>query len=177
MGGVDSSKSSVGNSVTNSSIGGSNSGIGVSSIGTSIGTSNRESSIAIGGIVGFSLGLGLSLGHMDNSSRVGNIPASTSIASSNSGNSSRGQTIDAHRGRGAQTGITSSKAKAIGISSVGTISTSTINTGTINTGTIDTSNWKTSIAICCIVWISFGLSHGTSGQTYDSQELVHLDFV
>merc|ERR1711892_622403 len=139
---------------------------------------------------------------MDNSSRVGNIPASTSIASSNGGDSSRGQAIDAHRGRGAQTSITSGKAKTIGISSVGTISTSTINTSTIststistssihtctintstihtstiNTSTIGTSDWKTSIAICCIVRVSFGLSHGTSGQTYDSQEFVHVDFV
>merc|ERR1712021_275426 len=176
MGGVNSSKSSVGNSVTNSSIGGSNSGIGVSSIGTSIRTSNRESSIAVGGIVGFSLGLSLSLGHVDNSSRVGNISASTSIASSNCGNSSRGQTIDAHRGRGAQPGVTSGMAKAIRISSIGTISTSTINTSTINTCTIDTSDWKASIAICCIVRIGFGLSHGTSSQTYNSQEFVHVDF-
>merc|ERR1711892_325185 len=89
MGGVDSSKTSVGNS---------------------IGTSNRESSIAVGGIVGVSLGFSLSLGHMDNSSRVGNISASTSIASSNSGDSSRGQAIDANRSRGAQAGITSGKA-------------------------------------------------------------------
>merc|ERR1712123_277672 len=124
---------------------------------------------------------------MDNSSRVGNIPASTSISASNCGNSSRGEAIDAHRGRGAQTGVTSGKAKTIGISSVGTISTSTINTSTIstssihtstiNTSTIGTSDWKTSIAICGIVRVSFGLSHGTSGQTYDSQEFVHVDFV
>merc|ERR1711892_1174156 len=112
---------------------------------------------------------------MDNSSRVGNIPTSTSIASSNGGNSSRGQAIDAHRGRGAQTGITSSMAKTIRISSVGTIhtstiSTSSIHTSTINTSTIGTSDWKASIAICCIVRVSFGLSHGTSSQTYDSQE-------
>merc|ERR1712123_66123 len=88
-------------------------------------------------------------------------------------------------------------AKAIGISSIGTISTSTIYTSTINTSTIGTStintstigtssintsaigtsDWKASIAICGIVRVSFGLSHGTSGQTYDSQELVHVDFV
>merc|ERR1712106_339641 len=128
-----------------------------------------ESSIAVGGIVGVSLGLSLSLGHVDNSSRVGNIPASTSIASSNGWHSSRGQAIDAHRGGGTHTGITSGKAKTIGICSVGTISTSTINTSTINTspigistvgtiststintGTINTSSIGTSIAICSIV--------------------------
>merc|ERR1712106_1090158 len=112
-------------------------------MGTSISTSNRESSIAIGGIVGVSLGLSLSLGHVYN------------------------QTIDAYRGRGAQTGVTSSMAKAIRISSIGTstISTSTINTSTINTSTIGTSNWKASIAICGIVRVGFGLSHSTSGQT------------
>merc|ERR1711935_465677 len=105
---------------------------------------------------------------MDNSSRVGNIPASTSIASSNGGNSSRGQTIDANRSRGAQTGVTSSKAKAIGISPVGTISTSTINTSTIGTGigvgTIGsipkTSSGIRIGTIGSIVGISFRLSLG-----------------
>merc|ERR1712128_372688 len=90
---------------------------------------------------------------MDNSSRVGNISASTSIASSNSGHSSRG------------------------ISYIGTINTSTIGTSSINTSAIGTRDWKASIAICGIVRVGFGLSHGTSGQTYDSQELVHVDFV
>jgi len=51
----------------------------------------RVSSVSIGRVeeswvsLGISLSLGLSLGNMDDSSRVGDISASTSVSSSNSG--------------------------------------------------------------------------------------------
>ena len=50
MGGVDSSKRSVGNSMTNSSIGGSNSGMGVGTIGSIEKTSSSNSGIGVGTI-------------------------------------------------------------------------------------------------------------------------------
>merc|ERR1712106_1284623 len=43
------------------------------------------------------LSLGLTLGNMDNTGRVGNISASTGISSGNSGESSRGQTGNSYR--------------------------------------------------------------------------------
>merc|ERR1719147_437353 len=93
--------------------------IGVSPIGSSraqtIGTS-----IAIGSVVGISLSLSLSLGDMDNSGRVGDIPPSSSIASSKGGESSRGETIDADSSRGAHASVASSVAETIGVGSVGT---------------------------------------------------------
>ena len=45
---------------------------------------------------------------MDNSSRVGNIASSTSIGSSNSGDSSRGESSNVHRGGGGNASIASS---------------------------------------------------------------------
>ena len=152
-------------------------GVGVSSVGTigvgvGVGTVGGTSiavggtSITVGGVVGLSFSLGLSLGHVDNSSRVGNIPASTSIAASKGGHSGRSEAIDAHSGRGAHTGVASGKAQAVGVSSIGTVGTSTINTSGIGA-----SNWEASIAVGGIVRVGFGFSHGTSGQTYDSLEL------
>merc|ERR1719147_159124 len=91
--------------------------IGVCSIGSSItqtiGTSIAETSIAIGSVVGISLSLSLSLGDMNNTPRVGGIPSSSSIASSNSRESGRGETIDIDCSRVTHTGIASSIAKTI----------------------------------------------------------------
>ena len=58
--------------------------------------------------IGISLSLGLPLGNMDNSGRVGNIASSTSIGSSNSGDSSRGKSSNVHRGRRRDTSVASS---------------------------------------------------------------------
>merc|ERR1719147_593493 len=120
--------------------------IGVSPIGSSIaqtiGTSIAETSIAIGSVVGISLSLSLSLGDMDNSGRVGDIPPSSSIASSKGGESSRGETI--------------------GVGSVGT---------SVGVAGIASK----AIAVGSVVGVSIGLSHGASGQTHNSQELVHVE--
>ena len=70
MGGVDSSKRSVGNSMTNSGIGGSNLGMGVGTIGSIEKTSSSNSGIGVGtissigvstrgGIVGISICLSI----------------------------------------------------------------------------------------------------------------------
>jgi len=124
--------------------------IGVSPIGSSIaqtiGTSIAETSIAIGSVVGISLSL--SLGNMNYSPRVGNIPSGTSIASSNSRDSSRGKTIDVDSSRVTHTSIASSIAKTIGVSSIGSSIAQTIGT----------SIAETSIAIGSVVGISLSLS-------------------
>merc|ERR1712002_657262 len=75
----------------------SNSMVAISSIVSSI----MSKAIPIS-VVG--LGLSLPLGHMDGSSRVGNIAASSSIAKS-SRDSSRGMASNGHRGRRGDTGI------------------------------------------------------------------------
>merc|ERR1712058_181651 len=53
---------------------------------------------SIGMVKSFSIsfGLSLTLGNMDNSSRVGNISASTGISTMNSRDGSRGSTMDAY---------------------------------------------------------------------------------
>ena len=73
-------------------------------------SSIAESGIAqtIGTIEGISISLSLPLGNMDNSGRVGNIASSTSIGSSNSGDSSRGKSGNVHRGRRRDTSVASS---------------------------------------------------------------------
>merc|ERR1711937_1000814 len=138
--------------------------IGVSSIGSSIAqtisTSIAETSIAIGSVVGISLSL--SLGDMDNSGRVGDIPPSSSIASSKGGESSRGKTIDADSSRGAHASVASSVAETIGVGSVGT---------SVGVASIASK----AIAIGSVVGVSISLSHGASGQTHNSQELVHVE--
>merc|ERR1719397_1354547 len=61
-------------------------------------TGIRWETVTIGGVeqgwvgLSLSLGIGLSLGNMDNSGRVGNIPASTSVTSSDSGDGSISET-------------------------------------------------------------------------------------
>merc|ERR1712089_100266 len=59
-------------------------------------------------VVGISISISLPLGDMNGSSRVGDIASSSSVKSSDSRDSSRGQASDVHRGRGRDTGISSS---------------------------------------------------------------------
>merc|ERR1719348_693522 len=54
------------------------------------------------------ISISLPLGDMDSSSRVSNITSSSSVKSSDSRGSSRGQASNVHRGRGRHTGISSS---------------------------------------------------------------------
>merc|ERR1719292_124330 len=68
--------------------------------------------------------ISLPLGDMDGSSRVSNITSSSSVKSSDSRDSSRGQASDVHRGRGRDTGISSSMVDAISESSVSQTSVS-----------------------------------------------------
>merc|ERR1711937_346220 len=128
--------------------------IGVSPIGSSItqtiGSSIAETSIAIGSVVGISLSLSLSLGDMDNSGRVGDIPPSSSIASSKGGESSRGKTIDADSSRGAHASVSSSVAETIGVGSVGT---------SVGAASVASK----AITIGSVVGVSISLSHGASG--------------
>merc|ERR1712177_73444 len=73
------------------------------------------------------MSLSLSLGDMDGSSRVGDITSSSSVKSSDSRDSSRGQASDVHRGRRRDTGISSSMVDAIsksGVSEAGVSETS-----------------------------------------------------
>ena len=73
-------------------------------------SSIAESSVAqtVGTIEGISISLSLPLGNMDNSGRVGNIASSTSIGSSNSRKSSRGESSNVYRGRRGDAGVASS---------------------------------------------------------------------
>merc|ERR1712082_520844 len=79
-------------------------------------TSVSQSSVSESGVsktvsssvVGISISLSLPLGDMNGSSRVGDITSSSSVKSSDSRDSSRGQASDVHRGRGRDTGISSS---------------------------------------------------------------------
>jgi len=73
-------------------------------------TSISVSSISVGSIKEsrVSLGLSLTLGNMDNSSGVGDITASTSISTGNSGDGSRSKTSDVGAGRWAVGSISSS---------------------------------------------------------------------
>merc|ERR1712034_122086 len=76
-------------------------------------------------VVGISLSL--PLGNMDGSSRVSNITSSSSVKSSDSRDSSRGQASDVHGGRGRDTGISSSMVETIsksGVSETGVSKTS-----------------------------------------------------
>merc|ERR1712041_29972 len=68
--------------------------------------------------------ISLPLGNMDGSNRVSNIASSSSVKSSDSRDSSRGQASDVHRGRGGDTGISSSMVDAISESSVSQTSVS-----------------------------------------------------
>merc|ERR1712112_613562 len=100
-------------------------------------TSVSQSSVSQSGVsktvsssvVGISISLSLPLGDMNGSSRVGDITSSSSVKSSDSRDSSRGQASDVHRGRGRDTGISSSM--------VDTVS---------KTGVSETSVSKTSIS-------------------------------
>merc|ERR1712055_785115 len=73
-------------------------------------SSIAKSSVAqtIGTIESISISLSLPLGNMDNSSRVGNIASGTSIGSSNSRDSSRGESSNVHRGRRGDASVASS---------------------------------------------------------------------
>ena len=91
------------------------------------GVSGVSESVVTIGIVGVGLGISLSfpLGDMDDSGRVGDVTASSSVTSSNSGDGGSGKAGNAHGGRGGDTGVASSNrgnssvgiavAKAVGV--------------------------------------------------------------
>merc|ERR1719370_260608 len=106
--------------------------------------------------------ISLPLGDMDGSSRVSNITSSSSVKSSDSRDSSRGQASDVHRGRGRDTGISSSMVDAISKSSVSKTSVS------------QTSMSKTVSISTKVVRIS--LSADGSSQT-ENGKTVHVDVV
>merc|ERR1711970_1250994 len=113
-------------------------------------------------VVGISISLSLPLGDMNGSSRVSNITSSSSVKSSDSRDSSRGQASDVHRGRGRHTGISSSM--------VDTISES----GASQTSVSQTSMSKTISISTKVVRIS--LSADGSSQT-ENGKTVHVDVV
>ena len=91
------------------------------------GVSGVSESVVTIGIVGVGLGISLSfpLGDMDDSGRVGDVTASSSVTSSNSGDGGSGKAGNAHGGRGGDTGVAGSNrgnssvgiavAKAVGV--------------------------------------------------------------
>merc|ERR1711955_149681 len=119
---------------------------GVSQTGVSkTGVSKTVSSSVVG------ISLSLPLGNMDGSSRVSNITSSSSVKSSDSRDSSRGQASDVHRGRGRDTGISSSMMDAIsesGISDTSVSETVSVSTEVVRIslsadGSSQTENGKT----------------------------------
>merc|ERR1712045_132592 len=139
-------------------------GVGVGTIGP-VSISTIESTIAVAKtitskVVGISLSLGLSisgpLGDVDNSSRVGNISASTGITSNNSGDGSGGDTSNAN-----------------GVSGVGHSIGSSIGVG--GSGIASIAQAKT-IAIGTIVGISISLSLDDS-ETNHNSKLVHVEML
>merc|ERR1719228_1117205 len=139
----------------------------VSDITSSIAQTVGTKTIAIGSIVGVSLSISRPLGNMDNSGRVSDITSSSGITSSNSRGSRSSKTSNVSAGRGAVGSISSGIANTIGVSSISSIAqTKSSIAQTVGTKTI---------AIGSIVGISISISHGTSGQTENSQELVHVD--
>merc|ERR1719481_1883486 len=97
------------------------------------------------------ISLSLPLGDMDSSSRVSNITSSSSVKSSDSRDSSRGQASDVHRGRGRHTGISSSMVDAISKSGVSqtsvsqtiSVSTEVVRISLSADGSSQTENGKT----------------------------------
>merc|ERR1719312_209649 len=95
--------------------------------------------------------ISLPLGNMDGSSRVSNITSSSSVKSSDSRDSSRGQASDVHRGRGRDTGISSSMVDTISKTSVSqtsmsktvSVSTKVVRISLSADGSSQTENGKT----------------------------------
>merc|ERR1712045_682721 len=143
-------------------------GIGVGTIGP-VSISTIESTIAIAKtvtskVVGISLSLGLGisrpLGDVDDSSRVGNISASTGITSNNSGDGSGGDTSNAN-----------------GVSSVGHSIASSIGSSIgVGGSCIASIAQAKTIAIGTIVGISISLSLDDR-ETNHNSKLVHVEML
>merc|ERR1712020_287105 len=102
----------------------SKTGVSETSVSQSSVSQSGVSKTVSSSVVGISLSLSLPLGDMNGSSRVSDITSSSSVKSSDSRDSSRGQVSDVHRGRGRHTGISSSMVDAISESSVSQTSVS-----------------------------------------------------
>merc|ERR1719291_1138078 len=132
------------------------------------GVSGVSESVVTIGIVGVGLGISLSfpLGDMDDSGRVGDVTASSSVTSSNSGDGGAG---NAHGGRGGDTGVAGSNR---GNSSVGIAVAKAV-------GVAVAVGSKTIASIASVQEVGVGLSlrgsHSGRSHAEDSKELVHLD--
>merc|ERR1712020_270460 len=105
---------------------------------TSVSQSSVSKTVS-GCVVSISISLSLPLGNMDGSSRVSNITSSSSVKSTDSRDSSRGQASNVHRGRGRDTGISSSMVDAISESGVSQTSISK---------TVSSSVVRISLSLC-----------------------------
>jgi len=148
--------------------------VGVASVARVSGVG--ESSVSVSGVesvsISLSLGVGGPLGNVDNSGRVGDISASTSVSSSNGGDGGVSESSDAQGSRGADMGvpggqrgmvvggirITSVSVSAKTVSSVGSVVSQSVAIGAVES-----------------VSISLGGSGSHGGKTSDSQEFVHDD--
>merc|ERR1712020_238158 len=110
---------------------------------TSVSQSSVSKTVS-GCVVSISISLSLPLGNMDGSSRVSNITSSSSVKSTDSRDSSRGQASNVHRGRGRDTGISSSMVDAISESSVSQTSVSQ----TSISKTVSSSVVRISLSLC-----------------------------
>merc|ERR1711988_1774304 len=118
--------------------------------------------------VSLSIGLGLSLplGDVDDSSRVGDVAASTSVTSGNGGDSGVGEseTGGGQGGRGADLGVSSDSR------SVGSVGVSNVPVGSVVVGT---KTVPVSVVEEGRVSLSIGCPGDGGGKTEDGQELVH----
>merc|ERR1712088_932636 len=115
------------------------------------------------------ISLSFPLGDMDDSGRVGDVTASSSVTSSNSGDGGSGKAGNAHGGRGGDTGVAGSNR---GNSSVGIAVAKAV-------GVAVAVGSKTIASIASVQEVGVGLSlrgsHSGRSHAEDSKELVHLD--
>jgi len=113
--------------------------------------------------IGFSLGL--TLGNMDYSSRVGDITSSTGISTSNGRHSSRGKTSNASAGRGTDGSIASSGIRKTSIAIMSKTSIPVMSKTSIAVMS------KTSIPISSVEesWIGFSLGLTLGNMDYSSR--------
>jgi hypothetical protein len=151
--------------------------VGVASVARVSGVG--ESSVAVSGVesvsISLSLGVGGPLGNVDNSGRVGDISASTSVSSSNGGDGGVSESSDAQGSRGADMSVPGGQRGGVVVGGGGIRITSvSVSAETVSSVSSVVSQ---SVAIGAVesVSISLGGSGSHGGKTSESQEFVHDD--
>jgi len=150
--------------------------VGVASVARVSGV--REASVTVSGVesvsISLSLGVGGSLGNVDNSGRVGDISASTSVSSSNGGDGSVSESSDAQGSRGADMSVPGGNWGGIGVMGI-TVMGIRITSVSVSAETVSVVSQSVAIGAVESISISLGGSGSHGGKTSDSQEFVHVD--